>query len=429
MKVMPVNCREVVMQKVIKAKGLVDVVKEKIIQDPIVIIDVDKITAAGTQEETPLPQGPHEVFDFPGKYILPGLINSHAHMTMIADGRPNPVWYQESNEMFLLAAGRNARFALMSGVTTIRDCGGRDGVMFAMRRGIEMGITEGPRLVLSGRPLTATGGHAYHDHGEVDGPDEMKKAVRQLFKEGADFIKLMVTGGGTPGTYPEYASLEVEEIKAAVEGAHRIGKKVAAHCRGIPGMVNCIEAGIDHMEHAEFQLPGMKYTFDPRLAEEMAKMGMYVTPTIQLRRDSMRELTRKQEAGTLTPLEKKRLENLPYELEQKYRQLRGFLEAGIRCVAGDDAGLPFTPVNQLWLELDAMVEGGMKPMQAIISATKTAAEAIDWFSEIGSIEAGKQADLVVVDGDPTTDIKTLSKVSFVMKAGKGYLCRNSTIVR
>ncbi len=145
------------MQKVIRAKGLVDVVIEKIIQDPIVIIDGDKITAAGTQEETPLPQGPHEVFDFPGTYILPGLVNSHAHMTMIADGRPNPVWYQESNEMFLLAAGRNARFALMSGVTTIRDCGGRDGVLFAMRRGIEMGITEGPRLVLSGRPLTATG--------------------------------------------------------------------------------------------------------------------------------------------------------------------------------------------------------------------------------------------------------------------------------
>jgi imidazolonepropionase-like amidohydrolase len=411
------------MRKVIRAKGLIDVNKEKVVQDPLVIIEGDKITAVGTQKNTPLPQGPHEILDFSRKYILPGLINSHAHMTMISDGRPTMAWMQESNDTFLLTAARNGRLALRSGVTTVRDCGGRDGVMFALRKGLEMGIIEGPRFFLSGRPLTSTGGHAHHDHGEVDGPEEVKKAARQLFKEGADFIKLMATGGGTPGTYPECAYLDVPEIMAAVEVAQQLGKKVAAHCRGIPGMVNCVEAGINHMEHAEFQLPGMKYTFDPKLADRIAKMGMYVTPTIQLRRDSMRGLAQKKETGTITPLEKKRLDNLPYELEQKYRQLRGLLKAGVRCVAGDDAGLPFTPVNQLWLELDAMVEGGMKPVQAIVSATRTAAEAMDLFGEIGSITVGKQADLIVVDGDPTAKVSALSKVSFVMKAGKVYLHR------
>jgi imidazolonepropionase-like amidohydrolase len=411
------------MRIVIKAGGLIDVNKEKVIQDPVVIVDGDKIAVAGNQRNIPLPRGPHEVLNFPGKYILPGLINSHTHLTLIADGRSNTAWYQESNDLFLLAAVRNARLALMSGVTTIRDCGGRDGVTFGLRKGIEMGLVQGPRLFLSGRPLTCTGGHAYHDHGEVDGPDEMKKAVRCLLREGADFIKLMATGGGTPGTYPEYAYLDVEEIQAAVEVAHRVGKKVAAHCRGIPGMVNCVGAGIDHMEHAEFQLPGMKYGFDPKLADKMAKIGMVVTPTIQLRRDSMRGLKLKKEEGTITPLEKKRLDNLPYELEQKYKQLKGLLKAGVRCVAGDDAGLPFTPVNQLWLELDAMVEGGMKPMQAIVSATKSASEAMDLFGEIGSIEAGKQADLIVVDGDPTAKIPALSRLSLVMKAGKVHLHR------
>lgn len=411
------------MRTFVKAKGLVDVNKGKVIQDPVVIVEGDKIAAVRSQEQGRPPSGPHEVLDFPGKYVLPGLINSHAHLTMISDGRPNPVWYQEPNEIFLLTAARNARMALLSGVTTVRDCGGRDGVMFALRKGIAMGLVEGPRLILSGRPLTSTGGHAHHDHGEVDGPVEMKKAVRQIFKEGADFIKLMATGGGTPGTSPEYAYLDAEEIRTAVEVAHRIGKKVAAHCRGILGMVNCIEAGIDHMEHAEFQLPGMKYTFDPKLADRMAKMGIYVTPTIQLRRDSMRGLKRKMEAGTITPFEKKRFDNLPYELEQKCKQLRGLLKAGVRCVAGDDAGLPFTPLNQLWLELDAMTEGGMRPMQAIVSATKTAAEAMDLYGEIGSIAAGKQADLIVVDGDPLANLSALSKVSLVMKAGKVYLHR------
>lgn len=413
------------MSIVIKAKGLIDVNKEKIIQDPVVIIEGDRIIAVGSRKQLRPPQGPHEVLDFKGKYILPGLINSHAHMTTISDGRSNTVWNQESNEIFLLAAARNARMALQSGVTTVRDCGGRDGVMFSLRKGIDMGLVEGPRLVLSGRPITSTGGHAHHDHGEVDGPAEMKKAVRQVFKEGADFTKLMATGGGTPGTSPEYAYLDVEEIRTAVDVAHGIGKKVAAHCRGIPGMVNCIAAGIDHMEHAEFQLPGMKYGFDPKLADKMARMGMVVTPTIQLRRDSMRALAQKKEAGTLTPLEKKRLENLPYELEQKYKQLKGMLKAGIRCVAGDDAGLPFTPVNQLWLELDAMVEGGMKPMQAIVSATRTAAEAMELYGEIGSIAAGKQADLIVVDGDPLANLSALSKVSLVMKAGKIHLHRRA----
>jgi imidazolonepropionase-like amidohydrolase len=382
------------------------------------MIDGSKITAVGSLAELPMLDTQTMVLDLSDKYVLPGLINSHAHLCLPADGKPPDDHNRESNEIWLLTAARNARIALMSGVTTVRDCGGRDGVTFGLRRAIEMGLTEGPRLFLSGRALTMTGGHAFRSSVEVDGVDEITRVVRQLFKEGADFIKLMATGGGTPGSYPDRASFSVQEIRAAVETARRIGKTVTAHCRGIPGMKNVIEAGIDHMEHACFELPGFVLKFDPRIAEQIARAGMYVTPTIQLYRDNLESLTRKKEEGVITPAQERKLAYLPRSVDEKLRSLRGLLDAGVKCVAGNDAGLAFTGFGHLWQELDAMVEGGMTPMEAIVSATRTAAEAMGRDTEIGSIKVGNEADIIAVDNDPTADISALSSVSFVMKAGE-----------
>jgi imidazolonepropionase-like amidohydrolase len=406
------------MQKVIKGRGLVDVARGKVVPDPIVVIDGDKIVAVGSRGERPFIPNESEVLDFSGKYILPGLINSHGHMVLPGDGSTLEAWTRNSNEMLLLTAARNARIALMSGVTTMRDCGGRDGVTYALRNAIERGIVEGPRLFLSGRMLTITGGHCHQFHGEVDGIEGMTRAVRRLIKEGADFIKIIATGGGTIGTRPECAAFGMEEIRAAVETAHRVDKKVAAHCRGIPGMKQAVEAGVDHMEHASFLLPDMTRKFDPGLAESMAKMGMYVTPTLQLGRDTIEALTWKKEAGMMTSLEEKVLEDWHRGLEDGFTCFRELLKAGIQFVAGNDAGWRFTPFDRFWQELDAMVHGGMTPLQAIIGATKTAAEAMMAYQKIGSVEAGKQADIIIVDQDPTLDISGLSKVSLVMKAGE-----------
>lgn len=408
------------MQKIIKAKGLIDVTKSKVLLNPFVAIVEDKITDVGNQESLAHVQGQVEILDFSGKYILPGLINSHAHISVPSDGKPFEYIIQIPNEILLLTAAKNSLMGLMSGVTTIRDCGGRDRIMFELRKAIEMGIIEGPRLFLSGRPLTVTGGHFHFMHGEVDGTEGMIHAVRQLFKEGANFIKIMATGGGTTGTYPEYAAFSVEEIAVAVKIAHEIGKTVSVHCRGIPGMKNSIEAGVDHMEHASFELPGMVMRFDRELADKMARMGIYVTPTLQIYRDMLEVLRLRKEAGVISPSEKKRLDDLPRILEEKFTYFRGLLDSGIQFTAGNDAGTPFTPFDRFWQEMEAMVIGGMKPMQAIVAATKTAAEAMRLCSEIGSLEVGKQADILIVDDDPSVNITALSKVSFVMKAGKTY---------
>ena len=406
--------------KLIKTKGLVDVEQETILPHAFILVEGNKISDVGSQKDLGSGETLGEVIDLSGKYVLPGLINSHAHLCMPADGTPLTDFHAETNEIWLLTAARNAHKALMSGVTTVRDCGDRDGLVFQLRSAIEKGLVEGPRIVLSGSFLTMTGGHAYQEGKEVDGVEEIIKAVRQSFKEGSDFIKVMATGGGTPGTYPEFAAFSVPELSAAVETAHRIGKTVAAHCRGIPGICNAIEAGIDHIEHACFELPEFILQFDREIADRIAASGIYVTPTIQLYRDMVNELIKKQEKAPLSKEEEQKLNYMSRCLEEKLRSLQGMLDAGVVCVAGDDAGLPLTPFDRFWLELDAMAAGGMTAMQAMVAATKTAATAMGRLDEIGSIAIGKQADIIAVEGDPSQDITVLANPSFVMRAGRIY---------
>ena len=406
--------------RLVKAKGLVDVEQETILPHAFILVDGDKISDVGSQKDLGSGETLGEVIDLSGKYVLPGLINSHAHLCMPADGTPLTDFQAETNEIWLLTAARNAHKALMSGVTTVRDCGDRAGLVFQLRSAIEKGLAAGPRIVLSGPFLTMTGGHAYQQGKEVDGVEEIIKAVRQSFKEGSDFIKVMATGGGTPGTYPEFASFSVPELSAAVETAHRIGKTVAAHCRGIPGICNAIEAGIDHIEHACFELPEFILRYDPEIADRIAASGIYVTPTIQLYRDIVNELNTKQEKAPLSKEEEQKLNYMSRCVEEKLRSLQGMLDAGVVCVAGDDAGLPLTPFDRFWLELDAMAAGGMTAMQAMVAATKTAATAMGRLDEIGSIAIGKQADIIAVEGDPVQDITALANPSFVMRAGRIY---------
>ena len=408
------------MPNLIKTKGLVDVEHETILPNAFVLVEGDKISAVGSQKDLGSGEALGEVIDLSDKYVLPGLINSHAHLCMPADGTPLTDFHTETNEIWLLTASRNARKALMSGVTTVRDCGDRNGLIFQLRRAIEKGLAEGPRIILSGPYLTMTGGHAHQEGKEVDGVEEIVKAVRQSFKEGSDFIKVMATGGGTPGTYPEFASFSVPELSAAVETAHRIGKTVAAHCRGIPGICNAIEAGIDHIEHACFELPEFVLQFDPAIADRIAASGIYVTPTIQLYRDMENKLIEKQEKAPLSKEDKKKLNIMSRCVEEKLRSLQGMLDAGVVCVAGDDAGLPLTPFDRFWQELDAMAAGGMTAMQAMVAATKTAATAMGRLDEIGSIAVGKQADIIAVESDPGRDISALANPSFVMRAGRIY---------
>ena len=402
------------MKSLITTAGLIDVDHGTIIPDAYVAVDGEEIMAWGRGLEAAAPESFTRRIDFPDQYILPGLINCHVHVCMPSRGVP--FYHQQSKEDALRNAVGNLELELQSGVTTVRDCGDLEGVLLDLRRAM---FTKAiPRIVLCGPPLTAVNGHAHFLGGVADGGDGLRVAVEQWIDAGVDFIKLIATGGGTPGTHPAYASYTAADMSAATETAHAHGITVSAHCRGIPGIENAVNAHIDHIEHACFELPDGTLRFEEPLAGKIAKAGIYITPTIQLYRDAQTFLEHKRETSVLTDEENTRLTALPRIINEKYRTLTGFLKAGVRCVAGNDAGLPYTGFGCLWHELEAMVAGGMTAIQAIKAATATAAQALGMADRIGSIRQGKQADLLVVDGDPTTDISALARVRMVMQAGR-----------
>ena len=404
------------MPTVLKAAAVLDVDNAQVIPDGYVLVDGEKIRSWGKRVDQPSLPPDTAVLSFPGQTLLPGLINCHAHLGMPSGGQP--FYLEQSDETALLTAVRNMRTEQSAGITTVRDCGDQNGVLFALRQAVQQGILDGPRLILCGPPLTASGGHAHFLGGVADGPAEIARAVRRRVADGADFIKLIGTGGGTPGTQPDQASYTRDELAAAVAEAHRLDVPVTVHCRGIPGIINAIEAGVDQIEHACFELPDGSLRFDPKLARRMAQAGIFVTPTIQLYRDALAHLQKMAAAQGLDGPEHKRLAGLPAVIDAKQQALRGFLAAGLTVVAGNDAGLPYTGFGCLWQELDAMMSGGLTAMQAITAATAAAARVLRMQDRIGSIQPGKQADLLVVDGNPTEDISALSRVRLVMQAGR-----------
>jgi imidazolonepropionase-like amidohydrolase len=408
-------------RKIITAKGLVDVDKETVLPNPFVIMEEDRITKIGQQSEMPCIDQDAEILDLTDKFILPGLINCHAHICLPGTNSTMPAFLNYPYEIKVLCAANNARAELLSGVTMVRDCGGPGTLVQRIDAAVKQGKIQGPRIYNCGSMLTMTGGHA-HDIGvEADGPGEIIKAVREQLKLGADFIKLMATGGSSPGTFPGHASYSVSELRAAVETAHRVDKTVATHCRGIPGIKNSIKAGVDFIEHACFELPDGRLEFDAKLADDIAAAGSIVVPTIRLYKDHVINLERKKKKNKdWTPEDEKMLDLMPRSLEEKIKSLEGLLGAGVTCLAGNDAGLPNTGFGLLWQELEIMTEGGMTAMQAIVSATKNAARALGLDDEIGSIQEGKQADIIAVDGDPTERIAHLNNVVFIMKAGNVY---------
>jgi imidazolonepropionase-like amidohydrolase len=404
------------MPTVLKAAAVLDVDNGRVIPDGYVLVDGEKIRSWGKRVDLPSLPPDTAVLSFPRQTLLPGLINSHAHLCVPSGGQP--FYLEQSDEMALLTAVRNMRLEQSAGITTVRDCGDQNGVLFALRRAVQQGILDGPRFILCGPPLTMSGGHAHFLGGVADGPVEIARAVRRRVADGADFIKLIGTGGGTPGSQPDQASYTREELASAVAEAHQLDVPVSVHCRGIPGIVNAIAAGVDQIEHACFELPDGTLSFDRKLAGRMANAGIWVTPTIQLYRDAQAHLQKKAVTGDLNETERQRLKILPEVIGSKLQALRGFLDAGVNVVAGNDAGLPYTGFGCLWQELDVMMSGGMTAMQAITTATATPARMLGMEDQIGSIQPGKQADLIVVDGDPTEDISALSRVRMVTQAGR-----------
>ena len=354
-----------------------------------VIVRAGRIEAIGRRDDG-VPDDA-TVIDGTGATLMPGLVDAHSHITMIEylDRFPKPVHGAE----FLYDAVRgyfltdNLRKAVRMGVTTIRDVGAYGDVLLEARQAMRYGAFVGPRLLSCGRIVSATapGGRFFPGmYREADGADDMRKAVREQIRRGADFVKIMSTGArSVEMENPNPAQVTVEEMEAFVDEAHRQGYRTAAHAEGLGGTEVAILAGCDTIEH------GFYLNQRPDLLEHMAEHDQTLVPTLGF-------LHHVAESGEWTDLLEAQGE---YNVSQAHLTLEAALAAGVRIAMGADAG----DGEEIHTEIGWMIHHGMSHRAALVAATSGAAEALGIASEVGTITPGRLADLVVVDGDPLAD--------------------------
>jgi imidazolonepropionase-like amidohydrolase len=406
--------------KLIRAARLIDGNGGPPLERGAVLVEGDKIMAVGNEEAVAPPEGARvQEIDYAGKTVLPGLIDCHVHLIGIGDGRSGNELTTLPDEVLTLQAARNARAHLYSGVTTVRDCGAKNRTTLMLREAMVMGITPGPRLVLAGRPIAIIGGHLSYFGIEATGTTECRAAVRQLVKEGVDFIKITATGGSTVTSVRGRPSFTVEEIDAITDEAHKFGKHAAAHATDSQGIRNALDGGVDTIIHGYHNEPDGTLKYDPKIGETMAGNGIFLNPTVHQARERIWQLESKAQSEMLTEAEQATVDKYNDGWEATSEFWARLRADGVTLVAGSDAAWMYYTLGGTCFqdEIAAHVDIGMTPAEAIVSATRDSARSCWIDDEVGTLEEGKQADLLVVDGDPSENISALKNVVDVFQGG------------
>ncbi|HEV2112925.1 MAG TPA: amidohydrolase family protein [Terriglobales bacterium] len=393
---------------VIHAGRVLDVKTGKTLENQAIVVEGDKVASMGGWKAEP----GATVIDLSHATVLPGLIDCHVHLTM------NPSFgYQQlgvSQARQTLIGAKNARATLLAGFTTVRNVAASGFTDVALRDAINEGDVPGPRMLVSGPALSITGGHAdenllpweYHakSDGVADGVEGVQAKVRENIKYGADVIKFMASGGVlSKGDNPQASQYTLEEMKMIVSEAHRLGRKVAAHAHGSQAILWASEAGVDSIEHGS-------YINDEDIAA-MKKNGTYLVPTLYLEDWFMENAERLHVPEFLMV---KAREVMP----AARKNVAHAFASGVKVALGTDAAV--YPHGMNGHEFAAMVKEGLTPLQSVQAGTVNAADLLGWSDKVGTIEPGKWADIVAVDGDPLADVTTLENVKFVMKGGEVY---------
>jgi len=399
------------MKLVLKADRLIDGSSSKVVPNAAVVIEGETISKVCSQSElTEIELAEARVIDSSGGTLMPGFIEMHSHIHCSAESDAYTHITTETNETFLLRGSQAVRSSLSSGVTTMRDLGSRNEVVFPLRQSIEEGIIPGPRLLVAGTPITTTGGHCNTFGTEADSSEQVVRAIRNQFKLGADHIKIMSTGGGfTPGTNVRAPQYDWTTLRDAVKDAERLGLKMAAHCHATEGVRNCVKAGIHNLIHCSWlsENPEELYDYDPDVADQIAEKGIYVDPTLALSHlNKLRGRVKTPDSGAMA------------DPERRFEILRDMWHRGVKFVTGMDSGMTNAHFDDFAYIPEVMVNSmGISPMEAITCATKTSSECLGRDNEIGTITPGKSADVLIINGDPSVKIEALHNVDTIVARG------------
>ena len=372
--------------------------------------------------------GGRRVYELGDVSLLPGLIEAHSHLHCSADLDAYANITSESDARFVMRAVGAARKALLSGVTTMRDLGARNQVAFPVRDAIDAGVVPGPRLLLAGTPITTTAGHCWMFGTEADTLDDVVKAVREQVKLGANVIKIMSTGGNfTPTSNPRTPQYPTETLRAAVVEAERLGVYVVAHSHASAGIRHCIDAGVHQIIHCRWLSsdPSVAMDYDPEGATRLAAEGRWVDPTIALA--TLGEEARA--AGAPPRRSHWSVAAARPSPEQITDMLKDMREKGVRYTTGLDMGMAFADFDKSSYNAISFVELlGYTPWEGIAAATSVTAGALRVDDMVGSLQPGKHADMMSVEGDPSVDIRALASSVDVVKGGAPVKLGGSALV-
>jgi imidazolonepropionase-like amidohydrolase len=397
---------------VIRAGRVLDVHTGALRTNQAIVIDDDKIIQIVPLAEAPA-TGVDNTIDLPDATVLPGLIDAHTHLTFdLSSLGYSGLGVSTAREA--LHGARNAKITLEAGFTTVRNLGARDYSDIALRDAINDGDVIGPRIVASGPALGITGGHCdenllppvFHLQGDgvADGVEAVQHKVREVIKYGADVIKICATGGVlSKGDDPNASQYTLEEMKAIVADAHRLGRKVAAHAHGAEGVRWASEAGVDSIEHGHYM--------DDAAIATLKKNGTYLVPTLFLTEYMQQHL----DNSGVPEFSRKKMREVAAAGPANVKKA---IAAGVKIAFGTDAAVYPHGLNAG--EFHVYVKLGMTPLAAIQTATLNASDLLGPKFNVGTLDPGKFADVIAVDGDPTKDVTILEHVKFVMKGGTVY---------
>src|SRR5215475_13419865 len=384
-----------------------------------VLIEDERIVALGRVADVHVPDGASvDRRDYAEATILPGLVDAHTHLVAPGDGTLGDVIAKEDDDILLLQAAQNARTLLHSGVTTLRENGAKGKVAFSLREGIRRRLAPGPRMVICGRPIAMTGGHMGYFGSEADGEAAVRAEVRKLLKEGADYIKIVASGGSTRTSDPNRASYTVPELAAMTDEARRHGKLTAAHCTSAQSVQNCLDAGVDMIIHCIFTEPDGTFRFRGDLVERLVAAKAWVNPTLYVMRAGIeRQREARAREGRLVPDLEARLDASRRALDVRMDAVRQMHAAGVRMTAGSDSPWGWYAPGEFVHEIHMLAQAGLSYSEAIVAGTAGAADSIGVGAGAGRLLPGRQADVLVVRGDPTREITDLWNVLDVYQAG------------